>query len=509
MARQISMATRQELIHTLGDRYRAASRKAKCRILDEFVAITGYHRKHAVRVLNAKEARGLRIVRARPRLYDEAVRQGLVVLWEAADRVCGKRLKPLIPTLIEALQRHGHLKLDPEVRSRLLQVSPATIDRLLGSVREQAGGARRRRAGAAPGLRRRVPVRTFADWDDPPPGYLEIDLVAHGGGLAEGSFVHTLVLTDIASGWTECVALVMREQSLVVEAITRIRQEMPFAVRGLDSDNDSVFINETLVDYCDRQGLELTRSRPYRKNDQAWVEQKNGAIVRRLVGYDRFEGMVAAQALARLYAAARCYVNFFQPSFKLKSKTRSGARVTKRYHAPLTPCERLLAAEQLADEAKDRLRQQLRSLDPLQLLKDIREIQQTLADLPRGFGPTKDAGAAAGDLDPFCQGLATAWQDGEVRPTHRRKPAVARTWRTRPDPFEAVWPTLENWLEETPDVTAKELLQRLQARHPGQFPDGQLRTLQRRVRNWRSEQARRLVFATFPAATTIPEREAP
>jgi hypothetical protein len=167
------------------------------------------------------------------------------------------------------------------------------------------------------------PVRTFADWNDPLPGYVEGDLVAHCGESAAGSFVQTLVLTDIASGWTELVALIVREKTLITEALLKMRAALPFPLRGLDPDNDSVFINETIIGYCAEYGVEFTPSRAYHKNDQAWVEQKNGAVVRRLVGYQRLEGVAAVQALSRLYAASRLFMNFFQPSFKLASKERN------------------------------------------------------------------------------------------------------------------------------------------------------------------------------------------
>ena len=183
-----------------------------------------------------------------------------------------------------------------------------------------------------------MPVRTFDGWDNPPPGFVEADLVSHSGPVAKGSFVQTLVLTDIATGWTECAPLLVREQRLLTEVLGEMRKLLPFALLGLDTDNDSVFMNETVRDYCLAAGIEFTRCRPYRKNDQAWVEQKNGSVVRRTVGYRRFEGLEAATVLARLYAALRLFVNFFQPSFKLAAKARDGAKVTKRYHPPATPC---------------------------------------------------------------------------------------------------------------------------------------------------------------------------
>ena len=217
-------------------------------------------------------------------------------------------------------------------------------------------------------------MRTFADWHEPAPGFLEVDLVVHCGESMAGSFASTLVLTDIASGWTECVALLVREASLVVDALDRLRGALPFPLRGIDTDNGSEFVNEPLITFCTDHAIEFTRSRPYRKNDQAWVEQKNGSVVRRLVGYGRLEGLAAGEALARLYSASRLFVNFFQPSFKLAEKTRVGAHVHKRYHAPETPCARLLASGEIADSMKDRLRAVLVTLDPLRLLDEIRTV---------------------------------------------------------------------------------------------------------------------------------------
>jgi hypothetical protein len=187
----------------------------------------------------------------------------------------------------------------------VLEVSAATIDRLLAPTRLSVKG--RQRASAKPAVRRSVPVRTFSDWHNPPPGFMEIDLVAHSGESMAGSFVHTLVLTDIASEWTECVALPFREAAVVVATIRRLQPLLPFKLLGLDSDNGSEFLNETMLAYCREAGLEFTRSRPYRKNDQAWVEQKNGAVVRRLVGYQRLEGADAVEGLNRLYAASRLF----------------------------------------------------------------------------------------------------------------------------------------------------------------------------------------------------------
>lgn len=486
------MATRRELAQAIGERYRSASRIEKRRILDEFVAVTGYHRKHAIRVLRSRATGSGPKSRPRARLYDEAVRQALIVLWEASDRICGKRLKALIPVLVDAMERHGHLQLVPAVRERLLAVSASTIDRLL--IGPRVGIRDRRRQRPTSPIRRSIPVRTFADWQDPPPGYVEADLVAHCGESTAGSFVQSLALTDIASGWTECVPLIVREQTLVMAALAKLRATLPFPLRGLDTDNDSVFMNETVRGFCQQNGIEFTRSRAYRKNDQAWIEQKNGAVVRRLTGYHRLVGVPATAALNRLYAASRLFVNFFQPSFKLASKQRDGARVTKRYHPPASPYQRLLASDAMPAESKARLKDVFTSLDPLRLLDEIRAAQGVLSDLASGRQIASVERDRDAELDGFLNSLSTAWQDGEVRPTHRKEPS-RRYWRTRRDPFEEVWPTIRTWLEHEPERTAKELFQRLQIERAGAFPHGQLRTLQRRVKAWRSEMARQLVFA--------------
>jgi hypothetical protein len=295
MPMSLSMATRDEPVSAVTERYARSERAEKSRILDEFVAVSGFHRKHAMRLLRNGPQVGRSGPRPERRLYDDAVGEALIVLWEASDRICGKRLKALVPILVEAMERHGHLQLAPEVRTRLLAMSAATIDRALRAVRETAGGGKRRRSAASSALRRSIPIRTFSDWQDPPPGFVEADLVAHSGPVTSGSFVQTLVLTDVASGWTECAPLLVREQKLLSEVLTELRRLLPFDLLGFDTDNDSVFLNETVRDYCQEAGIAFTRCRPYRKNDQAFVEQKNGAVVRRIVGYRRLKGLKPPQ----------------------------------------------------------------------------------------------------------------------------------------------------------------------------------------------------------------------
>lgn len=498
------MATRRELIQAIAERYRTASRADKQKILDEFTEVTGFHRKHAIRALRQQAKISSTEPGMRSKLYDEAVVQTLTILWEAADRICGKRLKPAIPALLDAMERYGHLALSPEIREQVLKVSAATIDRLLARAREGSKRGRRRSTINTP-LRQSIPIRTFTDWNDPPPGFFEMDMVAHCGKSVAGSHVHSLVLTDIASGWTEACALIVREQSLITVKADEVRARLPFRMLGLDVDNDSAFINDTLVNFCKGRGIELTRSRAYKKNDQAWIEQKNGSVVRRLAGYGRLEGYEGASVLDELHQQARLYVNFFLPCFKLKAKIREGAKVSKKYEPPITPYERLLANATTTESQKAALRETFKSLDPVRLLNEIRRIQHRLTTLE-----VSSANAAVDapetTLERFVDSLAVAWKSGEVRPTHRRPTTGPRPWRTRIDPFEKTWPLVQEWLNEQPDANAKDLLHRLQQKDPT-IPNNQLRTLQRRVREWRTAVARRLVVGAF-GETSQTEKEA-
>jgi hypothetical protein len=319
------MPARDELVAAIAGRYSQADRMERGRILDEFTAVTGFHRKHAMRLLRAGQPSRRSGQRPGRRVYNDATREALIVIWEASDRICGKRLRPLTPILVEAMERHGHLQLAPEVRISLLAMSAATIDRTLRTVRQQGGRSMHRKAPPSAAIRRSVPVRTFDGWDNPPPGFVEADLVSHSGPVAKGSFVQTLVLTDIATGWTECAPLLVREQRLLTEVLSEMRKLLPFALLGLDTDNDSVFMNDTVRDYCLAAGVEFTRCRPYRKNDQAWVEQKNGSVVRRAVGYRRFEGLEAAAVLSSLTHAIRGSIATGRSSRSLAASSRSAS----------------------------------------------------------------------------------------------------------------------------------------------------------------------------------------
>jgi Integrase core domain len=381
----MSVTSRRELLAVVAPRYRAARGQERSRILEEFVASTNYHRKYALSVLNHPITKGtVRKKRVRPRQYVFAVQQALVMCWRVANGICSKRLVPYLPELVRVLEQHGELHLDAQTKERLLALSPATADRLLQAERTRAKphGLGTTKPGTL--LKSAIPIRTFAEWDEAVPGFTEIDLVVHCGSTTRGEYLHSLTMTDIATGWTECVALRNRGQQSVFQALVLARGRLPFLLRGIDSDNGSEFINAHLLRYCQDQQLTFTRSRPYKKNDQAYVEQKNWSIVRQLVGYERYESASAFEALTALYEVVRLYVNFFQPSMKLVSKERVESRVKKKYDQAKTPYQRVLESEHVTDEAKATLRQQYATLNPVVLLRQMQRLQAVFWKLAVG-----------------------------------------------------------------------------------------------------------------------------
>jgi hypothetical protein len=284
----MSQKSKRELLEAIRSRYLRANKTAKERILDEFVASTGYHRKYAIRVLkHGSRAKGLKKP-GRKKEYQGQVVAALTQIWEICGRICSKRLGPFLPEIVTVLEHHQELMLPAEVKSQLLKMSRATIDRCLKAARfeEKRHGLSTTKPGTL--LKMAIPVRTFADWDDARPGFVEVDLVAHCGDSVEGQFLNTLTTTDISTGWTDCAAVLHRSQQLVFQAIQNMRQRLPFPLLGLDSDNGGEFINDLLYRYCLEEQVTFTRSRPYKKNDQAHIEQKNWSVVRHVIGYDRF-----------------------------------------------------------------------------------------------------------------------------------------------------------------------------------------------------------------------------
>jgi hypothetical protein len=366
---KMSQQGRREVVERLRLRYLQAGRAEKTKILDEFVALSGLHRKAAIRALRQGYKQG-RERRGRKRVYTGAVVSVLRAIWRVCGCICGKRLQPFLPEMVAVLEHHGELTLDAETRDLLLQMSAATIDRKLHRYKQQPG---RGLSTTKPGtlLKQSIPIRTFTEWDDVQPGFVEMDLVAHCGDSNEGQYLNTLTVTDIATGWTECLLLRQRSQLAVTAAMDGLRARLPFPLLGIDSDNDSLFINGTLKRYCEANQVTFTRSRPWKKNDQAWVEQKNGAVVRATIGYRRYTSAEAALLLEAIQKDLHAYVNFFQPVQKLVEKRRDGAKIYKRYDVAQTPHQRTMASPAVSAICKMRLQRTYGQLNPAQLRRQI------------------------------------------------------------------------------------------------------------------------------------------
>ena len=492
MIKLMSLTARRELLASVRQSYRDATWAEKGRILDGFVAATDYERKYAIRLLSTDEVSIPLKKRPSIQQYDEQVRQALMAIWYAANKTCSKRLVPFLPQLISAMEKHGHLRLSADVRARLLRISPATVDRILSPERERIRqGVSTTRPGNL--LKHQIQIRTFADWDDVTPGFIEADLVAHCGGNTNGTFLNTLTLVDICTGWLECMPLLRKSAQDVIDGLRVADDLMPFRLQGLDTDCGSEFINYDVLDYCEDNRITFTRARTHRKNDQAHVEEKNGSVVRRLVGYDRFEGLKAWEALAQLYCVLRLYVNFFQPSLKLLKKERRGAKVSKKYDSAKTPFQRILLSDQICQAKKDSLTLEYETLDPVSLLAQMELLQDKLWQYSwnkKGQSETELIVTKEDVIDHSVSGD----EESSIQSRYYRSSkkidlrSAPRTWRTRKDPFEKTWDEIRLRLELMPETGGKELILWLMSKYPGEYSVGQTRTLQRRIARWRQEQ---------------------
>lgn len=367
----MSLKSKRELVEVIRPRYLQANKLEKQNILDEFIAATTYHRKHAIRLLHQTvQKRPKRKRTAYKVLYRGEVVQALEQIWEIYGQLCSKRLQPFLPEAIQVLERCQEIDLTPDIKNRLLHISSASIDRCLRPHRlKSPRGVSTTKPGSL--LRQAIAIQTVTPWDEERPGFLEIDLVAHCGDSAAGQFLVTLTCTDICTGWTELSGLLHRSQEAVCEAIQVMRCRLPFPLRGLDSDNGTEFINDLLYRYCQQEQLTFTRSRPYKKNDQAHVEQKNWSVVRHTVGHDRWETATELKLLKSIYDDLRLYINFFQPSFKLLGKERLGNKIRKLYDVPKTPYQRVLDHSDVSTEVKTRLSQLYLQLNPAELRRQI------------------------------------------------------------------------------------------------------------------------------------------
>lgn len=381
----MSLKSKCELIEVMQPRYLKASKTEKKIILDEFTSATGYHRKHAIRALK-NQVQVQNHLKGKTKTYKTIYRgevvQGLEQIWEIYGRICSKRLQPILPEAIKVLERCQEIELSKETKELLLKISSASIDRCLRPVRiKSPHGLSTTKPGSL--LKNMIPVRTFTEWDTERTGFMEIDLVAHCGNTTEGQYLNTLTCTDLSTGWTDVTALPHRSQQAVSEAIHHMRQRLPFPLLGIDSDNGSEFINDLLYRYCLDEQITFTRSRPYKKNDQAHVEQKNWSVVRREVGYDRWETQQELALLESIYGDLRLYINFFQPSFKLIAKERIGNKTIKRYDTAKTPYQRVLERKDISLEAKARLMNLYVQLNPAELRRHIDQKTAKLWKLSR------------------------------------------------------------------------------------------------------------------------------
>lgn len=382
----------------MAKRYRKARKKEKGNMLDEFVQTTGYNRNYASWLLSnwGREIRRhlknwdkivlvkdpkLKRKRTRPRIYDQAVLSVIRKVWEVLNYPCGKRLAPFLSEIISSLEKHGEITIDLSVRRKVLQVSAATIDRILKDERKkwQVKGRPTTKPGTL--LKSQIPIRTFSEWNENKPGFIEVDLVGHDGGSPEGIYGQTLTATDIHTGWTGTEAVKNKARIWVFEGLQELRGRFPFPLLGIDSDNGGEFINHPLYEYCLAEKITFTRSRSYRKNDNCYVEQKNYSVVRKMVGYARYDTEEEQKILNRLYRLLSLYTNYFQPLRKLIEKKRIGAKVKKKYDIPKTPYRRVMEITEIQKETKKALTMTYNQINPAQLKREIEKLRDSLLDL--------------------------------------------------------------------------------------------------------------------------------
>lgn len=362
--------SRAEVINRYRKQYKRAPKSEKTKIITIIEETTGYSRKYIIQALAHKANVQKKITRNRVSRYRNVL-EPLEKVWAASNFLCGKRLAPFLPVLLSALKTHKEIELTEEEEALLKSMSAATIDRLLCPIRQKM--TLKGRATTKPGtlLKHKIAVRTFADWNENKPGFLEIDLVAHCGDSVRGEYINTLDMTDVATGWTTLAAFMGRSDRFCSEAIDQVRSSIPFPILGVDSDNGGEFINNHFKRYCERNQITFTRGRPNKKNDSCYVEQKNWDVVRKMIGYKRLDTDEQLDVLRRIYNLLSLYQNYFQPSQKLLSKERIGAKTKKKYDEAQTPCQRLLAKDDVPEHTKNTLRSASEQMNPAEMLRSI------------------------------------------------------------------------------------------------------------------------------------------
>ncbi len=370
----MSQKVRAEMLPRLRQRYMGRGREGRARMIDELCEQFGYSRKHAIKLLNARAGWGgdPAVSKGRPSLYGAEVVAVLLNIWKRSEKACGKRLVPLLPLWLPYYaSEYG--KLSTELTQKVLQISPAQVDRLLAPHKAKLKHCGR--CGTKPGslLKHHIPIRTD-NWDVTQPGYLEADTVAHCGQSLEGDFIWSVTYTDIYSGWTSLRAVWNKGAEGIVEATRQVEKTLPFKLLGFDCDNGSEFLNWHLVKHFQERSpkVAFTRSRPYHKDDNGHVEQKNWMHVRQLLGYQRLEDRELTTEINRLYTEYwEPLHNYFCPSAKLLQKERQGAKVSRHHDTPTTPCDRLLASAEVDETTKTKLRNQRAKLNPFELARNI------------------------------------------------------------------------------------------------------------------------------------------
>lgn len=393
------MSERRVVIQQTYRRYQKASRQQKSRILEEFAQLTGYTRAYAALVLRqwgtARWVVGpkgpLRLVargakrprRPRVQVYDEPVRQALIHLWNLCDCMCGKRLVPAIGSLLPLYLRWGELEVSAEVQQKLLQLSPATADRLLREERKKLQSPRGRghTRPAPSSLLSHIPLRTFDEWDREVLGQSQGNLVGHDGGLNRREFAFTCTLTELCVGWTELRPLRNKARVWVQQALDEIRAQLPIPLRALGTDTGSEFINHHLLHWCQSHGIAFSRARPYRKNDNCFAEERNNSLVRRTVGYLRYDTDQERALLSQIYQRQTLLTNYFYPCMKLVEKTRRGSFVRRRYDTPRSPYQRLMERPEVPQDVKRALTWTFTYLNPAQIKRELTELQQRLYEI--------------------------------------------------------------------------------------------------------------------------------
>jgi site-specific recombinase XerD len=470
--------------------YQTASRARKHLILNAFVKATSYARPTAIRLLNHPPSDAQVLRRSRLPIYGPEVQQALFLAWKASHYVCAKRLLPSLPTLMELLEQYGHLHVTEEHCRQILAMSVSTAERLL---RTQHKPGLHGLSTTTPGPLRKdqISVRTFSPWQDDRPGFVEMDLVAHCGSRVDGSFLYTLTLTDLATGWTECLPLLYKSADAVLAALAQARVLFPFPLLGIDTDCGSEFLNEGVIAYCEQHQLTFTRGRPGFKNDQAHVEQKNGAVVREAVGCVRLEGIQAYHQLREVYRALRLVVNCFQPSLKLQAKVSEGDQVRRIYDVAQTPLRRLLASGVLSEAQQATLNGQVQQIDPLALSVHLDALRYALwcgAHLPTAIAAdqplvrfTQAACLPGFQLVPEAEEIQTSSQ--EVSSNHEE---ILNWPRTTHDPFAGFWEEILALVQAHPEWTGTQIVQGIRHQVSSHLASSPMRTLIHRLTHIRA-----------------------